>query len=122
MNQKCEYLVQHVILSTTSTCLGVKIKDLKMAKEMWDIVKSDAMMKSMLYLLDAKDELASMKLSDNEDLKTHLTKLKEHFQLMTQHCNNLIEMGSVLSDTRYQTIIMTPYLNSIHHHSRPLQQ
>ena len=32
--EKCEYLVQHVILSTTSTCFGVKTKDLKMAKEM----------------------------------------------------------------------------------------
>jgi hypothetical protein len=29
--KKCEYLVQHVILSMTSTHLGMKIKDLKMA-------------------------------------------------------------------------------------------
>jgi hypothetical protein len=104
--KKCKYLAQHVILSTTSTRLGTKIKDLKTAKEMWDIVKSDATTKSTLYLLDAKDELASMKLGDTEDPKTHLTELKEHFQLMTQHCNNLIEMGSVVSDTRYRTIIM----------------
>jgi hypothetical protein len=63
-------------------------------------------MKSTLYLLDAEDELASMKLSDTDDLKTHLAELKEHFQVMTQRHNNLIEMGSVLSDTRYRTIIM----------------
>ena len=99
--KKCEYLAQHVILSTTSTQLGAKIKDLKSAKEMWDVVKSDATMKSSLYLLDAEDELASMKLSDTEDPKTHLAELKEHFQLMTQCRNNLIEIGSVLSDTRY---------------------
>jgi hypothetical protein len=95
--EKCEYL----ILLMTSTRLGVKIKDLKSAKEMWDMVKSDATMKSTLSLLDAKDELASMKLSDTDDLKTHLAELKEHFQLMTQHHNNLIEMGSILSDTCY---------------------
>jgi hypothetical protein len=47
---KCECLAQHVILLTISTCLGAKIKDLKTAKEMWDIVKADATMKSMLYL------------------------------------------------------------------------
>jgi hypothetical protein len=104
--EKHEYLAQHVILSTTSTRLSVKIKDLKTAKEMWDIVKSDAMTKSTLYLLDAKDELASMKLGDTEDLKTHLAELKEHFQVMIQRYINLVAMGSVLSDSRYRTIIM----------------
>ena len=104
--EECEYLTQHVILSTTSTRLGAKIKDLKSVKEMWDVVKSDATTKSTLYFLDAEDALASMKLSDTNDPKTHLAELKEHFQLMMQCCNNLIEMGSVLSDTRYQTIIM----------------
>jgi hypothetical protein len=69
---KCEYLAQHVILSTTSTHLGVRIQALKMAKETWDEVKGDATNKSTLYLLDAEDQLASMKLSDNDDLKTHL--------------------------------------------------
>src|SRR5882672_2977300 len=82
------------------------LNDLISAKEMWDVVKSNAMTKSTLYLLDAEDELSSMKLSDTDDLKTHLAKLKENFQLMMQHHNNLIEMGSVLSDTYYQTIIM----------------
>ena len=86
--------------------LGAKIKDIKSAKETWDVVKSDATMKSTLYLLDAEDELASMKLSDTDDPKTHLAELKEHFQLMMQCCNNLIKMGSVLSDTCYRTIIM----------------
>ena len=62
--EKHKYLAQDVILSTTLTRLGAKIKDLKMAKEMWDTVKSDATSKSMLYLLDAEDKLASMKLSD----------------------------------------------------------
>ena len=93
--------MQHVILLTTSIRLGTKIKDLKTAKEMWDIVKSDATTKSTLYLLDAEDQLASMKLSDNEDPKTNLAELKDHFQLMIQRHNSLIKMGSVLSDSRY---------------------
>jgi hypothetical protein len=58
--EKHEHLVQHVILSTTSTCLGVKIKDKKVAKEMWDVVNGDATTKGTLYLLDAKDQLARM--------------------------------------------------------------
>jgi hypothetical protein len=57
---KSECLAQHVILLTTSTHLGMKIKDLKIAKEMWDIVKADATTKSMLYLFDTEDQLASM--------------------------------------------------------------
>ena len=104
--EKREYFAQHVILSTTSTRLGAKIKDMKLAEEMWAAVKSDATTKSTLYLLDAEDQLASMKLSDNEDPKTHLSELKDHFQLMIQRHNSLIEMGSVLSDSRYRTIIM----------------
>ena len=42
--EKQEYLVQHIFLSTTSTHLGSKIKDLKTAKEMWDAVKNNATM------------------------------------------------------------------------------
>ena len=81
---KREYLAQHVILSTTSTQLGIKLKSLKTAKEMWDIVKTDAMSKSTLYILDTEDQLSSMKLKDNEDPATHLSELKQHFQLMLQ--------------------------------------
>ena len=66
---KQEYLAQHVILSTTLTCLGSKIKNLKMAKEIWDMVKADATTKSTLFLLDAENQLASMKLADNTDPK-----------------------------------------------------
>ena len=101
--EKHEYLTQHVILFTMLTHLGGKIKSLKMAKEIWDAVKNDATTKSTLYLLDAEDELTSMKLSDNDNPKTHLAELKAHFQLMTQHQNNLIliGMGSVVSDTCY---------------------
>ena len=49
--KKCEYFTQHIILSTTSTHLGAKIKDIKMVEEMWAAVKSNATTKSTLYLL-----------------------------------------------------------------------
>ena len=97
--EKQEYLAQHVILSTTSIRLGARIKNLKTVKEMWDMVKSDATTKSTLYLLDAEDEFTSLKLADSEDPKTHLAELKQHFQLMVQRYNNLIEMGSVIPDS-----------------------
>ena len=70
------------------------------------MVMGDATTKSTLYLLDAEDEFTSMKLADSEDPKTHLAKLKQHFQLMVQRYNNLTEMGSVILDSRYCTIIM----------------
>ena len=103
---KREYLAQHVILSTTSTRLGAKIINLKTAKDMWETVKADATTKSTLYLLDAEDQLASMKLTENEDPKAHLAEMKHHFQSMVQHRDNLIQMGSELSSTRFNTIIM----------------
>ena len=69
---KREYLAQHIILSTTSTRLGVKIKSLKTVEAMWDMVTADATKKSTLFILDAEDQLSSMKLEDNDDPKTHL--------------------------------------------------
>ena len=81
---KCEYLTQHIILSTTSTCLGNKIKNLKTSHDMWDAVKVDATTKSTLFLLNAEDQLASMRLAENDDPKAHLMEVKQHFQLMGQ--------------------------------------
>ena len=104
---KREYLAQHIILSTTSTRLGVKIKSLKTAKWMWDVVTADATKKSTLFILDAEDQLSSMKLEDNDDPKTYLSELNQHFQLMLQRHENLMKMGSEISDTHFNTMIMS---------------
>ena len=104
---KREYLAQHIILSTTSTCLGNKIKNLKTSHDIWDAVKVDTTTKSTLFLLKAEDQLASMKLAENNDPKAHLTEVKQHFQLMGQRHDNLLKMGSMISDSRYNTIIMS---------------
>ena len=104
---KHEYLAQHIILSTTSTCLGNKIKNLKTLHDMWDVVKADAMTKSTLFLLDMEDQLASMKLAENDDPKVHLMEVKQHFQLMGQQHNNLLKMGLSISNLGYNTVIMS---------------
>ena len=90
--EKKEYLAQHIILLTMSVRLGAKIKDLDSAKDMWMKVKADATMKSTLYLIDAEDQLTSMKLQDNDDPKTHLSELKTHFQTMLQPSSNQIDL------------------------------
>jgi gag-polypeptide of LTR copia-type len=59
------------------------------------------------FILDAEDQLSSMKLEDNDHPKTHLSKLKQHFQLMLQHHENLLKMGSEISDTCFNTMIMS---------------
>ena len=82
--EKHEYLAQHTILSTTSARLGAKIKDMSTAEEMWNTIQDDATSKSTLFILDAEEQLTSMKLGDNNDPKSHLTELKQHFQLMIQ--------------------------------------
>ena len=83
-----------------------------MAEEMWKKVKSDATTKSTLFMLDAEDQLTSMKLLDNEDSKTHLSELKSHFQTMLQCCDNLIQMGSTILDARFNIILMSSLLES----------
>ena len=55
------------------------------------MVKAYATTKSTLFLLDAEDQLASMKLTDNTDPKTHLSELRDHFQLMVHRHDNLLK-------------------------------
>ena len=105
--EKREYLACHILMSTTSIRLGAKLKDLMTAEAMWKVVKEDATSKSTLYLLDAEDQVSSMKLADNNDPKTHLTELKQHFQLMQQHHDNLIKIRSTMSETQFNIIIMS---------------
>jgi len=45
--------------------------------------------------------------SNNDDPKIHLTELKQYFQLMSQCHDNLIKMGSTLSNSQYNIIIMS---------------
>ena len=105
--KKREYLAQHIILSTTSTCLGAKIKDLTSANNMWKIVVADTMTKSTLYLIDAEDQLSKMKLAKNNDAKAHLSELQKHFEMMVQHHDNLIKMGSSMSNNCFNILIMS---------------
>ena len=105
--EKREYLACHILMSTTSLCLLTKIKSLLMAEDMWKAVKDDATSKSTLFILDAEDQLSSMKLAKNNNPKAHLAKLTNHFWLMLEHHDNLIKMGSVMSETRFTIIIMS---------------
>ena len=110
--EKREYLACHILMSTTSLCLLMKIKSLLTAEDMWKAVKDDATSKSTLFILDAEDQLSSMKLAENDNPKAHLAELTNHFQLMLECCNNLIKMGSVMSETRFTIIIMSSLLAS----------
>ena len=105
--EKREYLAHHIILSTTPTHLANKVKALKSAEDMWRHVIDDATSKSTLHLLNAKDQLASMKLADNDDPKTHLEELRQHFQTMQQRHDNLLKIGSEMSNSQYNIIIMS---------------
>ena len=40
--EKREYLARHILMSTTSTQLGTKIKALPTAEDMWKLIKDDA--------------------------------------------------------------------------------
>ena len=108
--EKCEYFAQHIILSPSS--------DLVLSSKTWrwwsrcGIQWNDATTKSTFYLIDAEDQLASMCVNDTDDPKTHLTELKQHFELMTKHYENLGQMGSTTSDTHFATMIMSSLLPS----------
>ena len=46
-----------------------------------------------------------MKLANNNDPKTHLSELKAHFQTMIPRRDNLLKIGSMLSDNRFNILI-----------------
>ena len=48
-----------------------------------------------------------MKLLDNEDPKTHLAESNQHFQIILQCHDNLVQMGLTILDTRFKIIIMS---------------
>ena len=105
--ERKQYLAQHIILSTTATCIGAKIKNMSTAKDMWEEVKKDATTKSTLFIIDAEDQLTSMRCNESTDPKNHLSEIKTHFKLMTRRRDNLTNIGSTLSDTRFSTMIMS---------------
>ena len=56
---------------------------------------------------NAEDQLMTMKLADNDNPKTHLSELKQHFQTMLYHCDNLMKIGLTMSDNCFNIIIMS---------------
>ena len=87
--------------------LGSKIKALKTAEAMWKAINENTMSKSTLYILDAEDQLAMMKLANNDNPKTHLSELKQHFQTMLHCRDNLMKIGSTMSNNHVNIIIMS---------------
>ena len=76
--EKREYLACYILMSTTLIHLRSKIKALKITEAMWKVVKEDAISKSTLFILDAEDQLTTMKLANNNNPKTHFSELKQH--------------------------------------------
>ena len=74
--------------------------------------KRGCYIESTLFILDAEDQLATMKLADNDNLKTHLSKLKQHCQTMLTCQDNLLKIGSTMSNSQFNIIIMSSLLDS----------
>jgi hypothetical protein len=83
-----ENLAQHILLLMMSPCIGSKIKNLHTANEMWTVIQTDMTSKSMLFIIDAEDQLASMHCTESTDPKGHLAEVKAHFDLMMKCHNN----------------------------------
>ena len=105
-------LVKHVILSTTLSHLGMKLKGLTTAKEMWDLVMKDATSQSTLYLVDAERQLMGMTLAEASDPKNHLSELKSHFDLMMSRYDNIMKMGSTFTENQLIALVTASLLKS----------
>jgi hypothetical protein len=85
-----------------------------MAKDMWDAVKHDATTKSSLHQVDILNQLQTMKCSSSADPKTHLAKVKAHFEKMTEYHEFLHVTKAPVTDSTYATIIISSMPNTYH--------
>jgi hypothetical protein len=91
--EKNEAYAKHIILSSTSPRLSLKIKNKPTAKSMWDAVVADIKNKSTLQQLDLLELLQSMRLEEGPDTTTHLTEMETHFCVMEERRDTLAMMG-----------------------------
>ena len=99
--EKNEAYAKHIILSSTSPHLSLKIKNELTAKKMWDAVVTDVKNKSTLQQLDLLELLQSMRLNEGSDTTTHLTEMETHFRIMEEHCNVLTTMGHTVTESNF---------------------
>jgi hypothetical protein len=107
-----EYLAQYFILSSTSPCLSQKLLNLTTAKDMWNAVKHDATTKSSLHQVNILNQLQTMKCPSSADPKTHLAKVKAHFERITEHHEFLCVTKAPVTDSTYATIIISSMPNT----------
>jgi hypothetical protein len=101
-----ENLAQHILPSTTSSHISSKIKNLHTTNEMLTVIQTNVTSKSTLFIIDVEDQLTSMHCAESMDPKGHLAEVKAHFDLMMKCHDNLLSMGSQLSEMRFATMIM----------------
>jgi hypothetical protein len=70
-----EFFAQHIIISSVSPRLVLKLTGLKTAKEMWDTVVGDYEGRSTMYQVDVRRHLHQMSCNEGEDVKAHLTEM-----------------------------------------------
>ena len=83
----------------------MKVMSLMSVMGMWDVVKADAMLKTTIPILDAKSQLSSMKLQEDEDPETHLVEMKKYSQAVVQNHENFMEMASEILDARINALV-----------------
>ena len=68
--------------------------------------------------LDAKSQLLSMKLQEDEDPETHLVEMKEYSQAVVQNHENFTEMASEIPDARINALVTS--LQALAAHEEPI--
>ena len=116
--EKNEAYAKHIILSSTSPRLLLKIKNELTAQKMWDAVVADVKNKSTLQQLDLLELLQSMRLNEGSDAVTHLTEMEAHFRIMEERRDALATMGSPVSESTF----LANVLKSVPESYRPTVQ
>ena len=101
-----EYLAQHIVQSTVSPHVAALIHS-KTASKMWRIVKADATDKSKMRKVETHQKLQEMHCDEGTNIQVHLNG-------MIHAWDELVAMGSILSDPDFTSMILASMPDSFH--------
>jgi hypothetical protein len=93
------YLAHHIMINSVSTQVAQYIGTITTPKDMWDYITKEYEDKTLLFQSNTCQQLQSMKCSEGENIRTHLTEMDKIHQ-------ELAGMGAPINDKDYTPIII----------------
>ena len=109
-----EAMCKHILMSSVSPRLCLKIKSLITPNEMWAAISTDVKNKSTLQKMDVRQLLKAMKLTENLDAAAHVSEMEAHFCLMQERVDELVTISDPIGARTHFQIALKSAPESYH--------